>query len=240
RSIQMTLIRHLADLKLAQQVNRTTTLLLIDEPELYLHPQAIEILRNSLTILSNQGYQVIFTTHSPFMITQKDVGNTILDRKNDVQGTYKRTTLKSAIPANENQAQHQLTLLNSLSNSSNILFSEKIIIAEGKTENKLIPFLIENITNKTILHHKTALVKLEVSGNTKKTMQRLTTMYLPTKAIVDLDYAMTKRISEGYLQQNDQDITACKDELANITLANNITLGADGWPTKNPNITAAE
>lgn len=133
RSIQMTLIRHLADLKLAQQINRTTTLLLIDEPELYLHPQAIEILRNSLTILSNQGYQVIFSTHSPFMITQKDVGNTILVRKNDTQGTYKQTTLKSVIPTIESQAQHQLTLLYSLSNSSNILFSEKVIIAEGKT-----------------------------------------------------------------------------------------------------------
>lgn len=240
RSIQMTLIRHLADLKLAQQINRTTTLLLIDEPELYLHPQAIEILRNSLTILSNQGYQVIFTTHSPFMITQKDVGNTILVRKNDLQGTYKRTTLKSAIPAIENQAPHQLTLLYSLSNSSNILFSEKIIIAEGKTENKLIPVLIENITNRTILHHKTALVKLDGSGNTKKTMQVLSTMDLPTKAIVDLDYAMTKGISEGFLEQNDPDITACKNELANIALASNITIGGDGWPTKNPNVTAAE
>jgi len=240
RSIQMTLIRHLADLKLAQQINRTTTLLLIDEPELYLHPQAIEILRNSLTILSSQGYQVIFTTHSPFMITQKDVGNTILVRKNDLQGTYKRTTLKSAIPAIENQAQHQLTLLYSLSNSSNILFSEKIIIAEGKTENKLIPVLIENITNKTILHHKTALVKLDGSGNTKKTMQVLSTMDLPTKAIVDLDYAMKNGISEGYLQDNNQDIIACKNELVNIALANNITIGVDGWPSKNPNVSAAE
>ncbi|WP_199141150.1 ATP-dependent nuclease, partial [Pedobacter sp. ASV12] len=98
RSIQMTLVRHLADLKLAQQETRTTTLLLIDEPELYLHPQAIEILRKSLKILSQQGYQVIFTTHSPFMITQNDVGNTVLVRKNDVHGTFKRTTLKSAIP----------------------------------------------------------------------------------------------------------------------------------------------
>ncbi|MEC5395860.1 ATP-dependent nuclease [Bergeyella sp. RCAD1439] len=241
RSIQMTLIRHLADLKLSQQANRTTTLLLIDEPELYLHPQAIEILRNSLTILSNQGYQVIFSTHSPFMITQKDVGNTILIRKNDTLGTFKRTTLKSAIPAIESQAQHQLTLLYSLSNSSNILFSEKVIIAEGKTENKLIPVLIENITNKTILHHKTAFVRLDGSGNTKKTMQVLKTMDLPTKAIVDLDYAMKNGISEGYLQANDEDINACLTELLNIAPTNNIFIGADGWPSKNGNsITAAD
>jgi putative ATP-dependent endonuclease of OLD family len=240
RSIQMTLIRHLADLKLASQQNRTTTLLLIDEPELYLHPQAIEILRNSLNVLSNQGYQVIFSTHSPFMITQKDVGNTVLVRKNNTQGTYKRTTLKTAIPIVEQQAPHQLTLLYSLSNSSNILFSEKVILAEGKTENKLLPVIIEKVTGKTVLHHKAALVKLDGSGNTKKSMQVLTTMDLPTKAIVDLDFALKNGIKEGYLQASDTDIAACLSEVTNLAVANNISIGTDGWPTKdNGSVSAA-
>lgn len=240
RSIQMTLIRHLADLKLIAQQNRTTTLLLIDEPELYLHPQAIEILRKSLNILSSQGYQVIFSTHSPFMITQKDVSNTVLVRKNDILGTYKRKTLKSAIPLVELNAPHQLTLLYSLSNSSNILFSEKVILAEGKTEIKLLPILVEKVTNKTILHHKTALVKLDGSGNTKKSIQVLNAMDLPTKAIVDLDFALKQGISEGYLNAGDIDIFKCLRELSNIAVQNNITIGADGWPMKNENMTAAD
>ncbi|MEB8346903.1 AAA family ATPase [Flavobacteriaceae bacterium KMM 6898] len=241
RSIQMTLIRHLADLKLASQQNRTTTLLLIDEPELYLHPQAIEILRNSLNVLSSQGYQVIFSTHSPFMITQKDVGNTVLVRKNNTKGTFKRTTLKTAIPIVEQQAPHQLTLLYSLSNSSNILFSEKVILTEGKTENKLLPVIIEKVTGKTILHHKAALVKLDGSGNTKKSMQVLSTMDLPTKAIVDLDFALKNGIKEGYLQVNDPDIATCLNELTNLAVANNIFIGTDGWPTKNNgSVSAAE
>lgn len=233
RSIQMTLIRHLADLKLIAQTNRTTTLLLIDEPELYLHPQAIEVLRKSLSILSFQGYQVVFSTHSPFMITQKDVGNTILVRKNQTLGTFKRTTLKSAIPTIEQQAPHQLTLMYSLSNSSNILFSEKVILAEGKTENKLLPSIIEKVTGRTILYHKTALVKLDGSGNTRKSIQVLTTMDLPTKAIVDLDFALKQGITEGYLVVGDTDIAACMNEVSNIATANNIAIGTDGWPTKN-------
>tara|TARA_B100000787_G_C16181439_1_gene292069 strand:- start:202 stop:1974 length:1773 start_codon:yes stop_codon:yes gene_type:complete len=241
RSIQMTLIRHLADLKLASQQNRTTTLLLIDEPELYLHPQAIEILRNSLNVLSNQGYQVIFSTHSPFMITQKDVGNTVLVRKNNTQGTFKRTTLKTAIPLVEQQAPHQLTLLYSLSNSSNILFSEKVVLAEGKTENKLLPVIIEKVTGKTILHHKAALVKLDGSGSTKKSMQVLSAMDLPTKAVVDLDFALKNGIKEGYLQATDTDITACLNELTNLAVPNNIAIGSDGWPAKNNgSVSAAE
>lgn len=241
RSIQMTLIRHLADLKLLNQASPTTTLLLIDEPELYLHPQAIEILRQSLNILSNQGYQVIFSTHSPFMITQKDVSNTILVRKNIALGTYKRTTLRAAVPQIEQDAPHQLTLLYSLSNSSNILFSEKVILAEGKTENRLLPLLIEKVTNRSALHHKAALIPIDGSGNTRKTMLVLNAMDLPTKAIVDLDFALKNGISEGYLQAGDADIAACVAEVAAIAAANNIFIGNDGWPTKSgTSVTAAE
>ena len=240
RSIQMTLIRHLADLKLIAQQVRTTTLLLIDEPELYLHPQAIEILRKSLNILSSQGYQVIFSTHSPFMITQKNISNTILIRKNDTLGTYKRVTLKSAIPIIERNTPHQLTLLYSLTNSSNILFSEKVILVEGKTENKLLPILIDKITNKTILHHKAALIQLDGSGSTKKSIQVLNIMDLPTKALVDLDFALKQGIIEGYLDVGDSDIANCINELSNIASQNNITIGVDGWPVKNSNMSAAD
>jgi putative ATP-dependent endonuclease of the OLD family len=240
RSIQMALIRHLADLKLANQQTLTTTLLLIDEPELYLHPQAIEILRQSLKILSQQGYQVVFSTHSPFMITSKDVANTILVRKNALRGTHKRTSLKSAVPEIEEDAPHQLTLLYSLGNSSNILFSERIILAEGKTENKLLPIIIEKVTGRTLLNHKTALVEMTGSGNTRKAMRVLEVMDLPSKAIVDLDYALKQGVGDGYLTENDVDIQACKDHLQVISNQHNITIGVDDWPTKNQMMSAAE
>lgn len=240
RSIQMTLIRHLADLKLASQENSTTTLLLIDEPELFLHPQAIEILRLSLKTLSKQGYQIIFSTHSPFMITEKDIANTILIRKNATLGTHKRNSLKAAIPQIEQDAQHQLTLMFALSNSSHILFSEKVILAEGKTENRLLPFLIEQITNKTLGLNKCALVQQGGSGNTKKSLLVLKTMDLPTKAVVDLDYAFKQAIDDGFLTETDLDIVACRTEMAQLALTNGINLN-NGWPTKNnSSMTAAK
>ena len=240
RSIQMTLIRHLADLKIASQEQTTTTLLLIDEPELYLHPQAIEILRVSLKTLSNQGYQIIFTTHSPFMITEKDVANTILIRKNSTLGTHKRSSLKSAIPQVEQEAQHQLTLLFALSNSSNILFSERVVLTEGKTEKRLIPFLIEKITSNTLGTHKCALVKQGGSGNTRKSKMVLEMMDLPCKAIVDLDYAFKHAVEDGFLQDNDSDLADCITELANIAAPNGIALD-NGLPTnRNSSMSAAE
>ena len=213
RSIQMTLIRHLADLKLNAEERTTTTILLIDEPELYLHPQAIEILRESLKTLSKQGYQIIFSTHSPFMITEKDVANTILVRKNQQLGTHKRNSLKSAIPTVERNAQHQLTLMFTLSNSSNILFSERIILTEGKTENILLPFLVNKISNRTLALNKCALVQQGGSGNTKKSM---------------------------LVQANDLDIAACIAELAILAPANGIVLDNNLPTNRNSSMSAAE
>lgn len=241
RSIQMALIRHLSELKKAAQVHTTTTLLLIDEPELYLHPQAIEIVREALKLLSTQGYQVIFSTHSPMMITSDDVGSTILVRKIAQKGTHRRVTLKVAVPQVILDSPSQVELLFSLSNSSNILFSEAVILTEGQTEHKVFPSVIEKVTNKSLGIHKCALVKQNGVTNTKKSMNVLNAMDLPTKAIVDLDYVFKYAISDGFLQATDTDISACKTHLALISATKNINIGTDGWPARSPGtVSAAE
>lgn len=238
RSIQMALIRHLADIKRDSGEQASNTILLIDEPELYLHPQAIEVLRDALKTLSTQGYQVIFSTHSPFMITSKDVGNTLLIRKNDTHGTHKRNSLRAAIPTVVTTASSQLELIFSLSHSSNILFSERVILAEGITENRLLPSIIQKVTSRTIGLHKTALVSMGGSGNTRKAMLVLDTMDIPTKAIVDLDFALKHGERDGFLTAGDSDVAAIQTHLASIAPTHSITLNA-GWPT-NSSMSAAD
>lgn len=238
RSIQMALVRHLADIKRDSGEQASNTILLIDEPELYLHPQAIEVLRDALKTLSTQGYQVIFSTHSPFMITSKDVGNTLLIRKNDTHGTHKRNSLRAAIPTVVTTAPSQLELIFSLSHSSNILFSERVILAEGTTENRLLPSIIQKVTTRTIGLHKTALVSMGGSGNTRKAMLVLNTMDIPTKAIVDLDFALKHGERDGFLTTGDTDVAAIQAHLASIAPTHSITLNA-GWPT-NSSMSAAD
>ena len=238
RSIQMALVRHLADIKRDSGEQASNTILLIDEPELYLHPQAIEVLRDALKTLSTQGYQVIFSTHSPFMITSKDVGNTLLIRKNDTLGTHKRNSLRAAIPTVVTTAPSQLELIFSLSHSSNILFSERVILAEGTTENRLLPSIIQKVTTRTIGLHKTALVSMGGSGNTRKAMLVLNTMDIPTKAIVDLDFALKHGERDGFLTAGDADVAAIQAHLSSIAPTHAMTLNA-GWPT-NSSMSAAD
>lgn len=138
----MALIRHLADITTNENIG-TTTLLLIDEPELYLHPFAIEQIRESLNILSQHGYQIIFSTHSSQMITSDLAKDTILIRKNNQLGTHCRLTISEAVNQVIVQRPAQATHLFSLTQSSKILFANNVVLTEGKTETTLLPFIFK-------------------------------------------------------------------------------------------------
>lgn len=232
RSIQMSLIRHLAEIRRSWSVRNSTTLLLIDEPEIYLHPQAIEIVRDALKVLTRTGYQIIFSTHSPLMVTTEDVKNTILVRKNQQLWTHKRITLKSAVPQITDEAPSQLQLIFSLSNSSYILFSEKIIFIEWTTEQRVMPAIFERIRNSSFGISKIALIKLDGTGWFRKAMRVLDVMWLPNKSIVDLDYAFKNAVQENLISHDDPDIQACKSCLIELSEIHWITLWEDGYPTK--------
>lgn len=234
RSVQMALIRHLAELKKNAEV-KTRTLLLIDEPELYLHPQAMEQVRASLKRLSQAGYQVVFSTHSPQMIPANDIKNTLLIQKN-VQGTYARQTLKEAVEqvAEDNASQYQL--LFSLENANQILFSETVVLSEGKTEKRLLPYIFEKYFGETLGQRKIAFVEQGGVNNTTKTMQVLEKMHIPCKAIVDLDFAFQGAVKQSLIDSEDTAIIECKNIFKSnpdISLNNNL-------PTNKGNLNAAQ
>ena len=130
------------------------------------------------------------------MITSKDVSNTILIRKNATQGTFRRQSMRSAVPQVElDAAGSKLVLLFSLSNSSksysqNVLYWQKV-----KQKIRLMPILVQKVTGRALELHKIAFVPQNGSGNTRKSMMVLNVMDLPTKALVDLDFCFKNGIS---------------------------------------------
>ena len=230
RSIQMALVQYLAEIKRGTGEQLTTTLLLIDEPELYLHPFAVEQIRQALLALSHSGYQVILSTHSAQMITSEQAKYSLLIRKNNQRGTYARVRLADAIQALVPDSVHQMEQLFSLSHSTQVLFSEQVILTEGKTELRLLPYIFENASGKTLGQEKFALVAQSGVSDTRKSLDILDAMDLPAKAIVDLDYAFTRAISDGFLQ--DPDINALKAILQRLEQQGQITLHTTGLPKK--------
>lgn len=240
RSIQMALIRHLAEVK-KESESPTTTLLLIDEPELYLHPFAIEQVREALHALSENGYQVLFSTHSAQMITADRAQHTLLIRKITGQGTCARKRLKDALekvlPNTTAQTQH----LFSLSQLTQILFSNKVILTEGKTELRLLPYLYKKISSNTLGQHNVALIETGSVDSIYKTLQILREMDIPAIAIVDLDYAFRGAIKNGFIAEENESILALKSLLLELEKNKECKLATDGLPTnKDSPISAAK
>ena len=186
RSVQMALINLLAKQLKPAVSGQTTTLLLIDEPELYLHPHAIELLCESLQKISENGFQVIVTTHSPLLI-----GNRVLDSiiayKDTSGNTDVRQKLADAATTLNNQP-HQASVVFSLENASYLLFSENVLIVEGKTEKMLVPELYQFVRNSSLAREKTCLIEVCGSTSIAPTIRVLKAVGFKSKAIVDLDY----------------------------------------------------
>lgn len=240
RSIQIALIKCLADVRRAGGGNAgRTTLLLIDEPELYLHPQAIEVVRAALSRLSGDGYQVIITTHSANMISRSDAPNTLLIRRSAAEGTKCYPRIKDVVMEAIDGADHQSETLFALSNSSKILFSERVVITEGKTERTILPAAFHDAFGVTPDEDKIGLVDIGGTPNIPDTMKVLRAMGVPCKAIVDLDFAFRIAPIKGLLDPAHADLAACKVILIELRDGGHIGLDPDGLPTKHNGVSAA-
>ena len=230
RSVQMALIRHLAEVRRGTAPALGTTLLLIDEPELYLHPFAVEQVRAALKSLGNTGYQVIFSTHCAQLVPSADAQYALLMRKDSARGTHARQRLRDAIQTVVPNSVHQMEQLFTLGNSSYVLFADRVLLTEGKTELRLLPAIYQSIRSRSFGQERCALVAQSGFNDTKKSTAILAAMDIPCKAVVDLDYAFTSAISHGYLLATDPDIAALKVELASIAAEGRISVGINGLP----------
>ena len=241
RAIQMALVRYLSEVKKHHNNHYLSrTMLLIDSPELFLHPQAVELVRVALKNLSNEGYQVIFATHSAQMVTSEDVSTSLLIRKNKERGTYMRKRMEDAVHQVIQDAPSQLQMLFSLSNSNELLFADYVLLTEGKTEWRVLPALFERLTGQSFALIKCALVRQGGVSNTRKSMQVLDAMDMPVRSIVDLDYAFTTATRDGFLEANDPDIKFCTNLFRELAFRNHMRL-VNGRPVnKHSNISAAK
>lgn len=224
RSVQMALIRHLAEIRRGTDANSGTTLLLVDEPELYLHPFAVEQVRAALKVLSTNGYQVVFSTHSAQLVSAGDAQYAVLVRKDLSRGTIARRRLLDAIQIVVPDSVHQMEQLFTLSNSSYLLFADRVILAEGKTEQRLLPCLYQAVRTKSLGQERTALVAQSGVNDTKNSMMILQAMDVPCKAIVDLDYALTGAISHGFVASTNTAVVELMRILQRLERAGTITL----------------
>lgn len=116
--------------------------LLIDEPEINLHPSVIRAARKAIYALAEmEGWQVICTTHSPVFIDLTQDHTTLIKVSNSQNGVYYFQTDKAKFSPEEKE---NLKMLNRCCPTVNeFFFYPNSILVEGDTEYLAYQHLIE-------------------------------------------------------------------------------------------------
>lgn len=121
----------------ADGLNARPHLLLIDEPEICLHPNAIREACNVLYELPSSGnWQVMVTTHSPIFIDFSKDNTTIIKVEKTAEGTIKGTTVFRPDKVQlDDDDKRNLKLLNLCDPYvAEFFFGGRVIVVEGDTE----------------------------------------------------------------------------------------------------------
>lgn len=212
RSIQIALIRYLADIK-KNPLHTKTTMICIDEPELFLHPSSINIIRESLIKLSENGYQIIFSTHSASLLSASKAMDAIQIYKTN-NGTQARHPLNQALRLEDYAP--QLKKVFELNNASHIFFSEKILLVEGATEDSILSLVYEKILLKSFNLSNLAIIPLHGKDNLAKTYKLLKNMGFRVKILTDLDYIGCCKKNDFVNSENEDFFESFRSKIENL------------------------
>lgn len=233
RAIQMALIRYLSGLQDKGDQTAQRRLLLIDEPELFLHPQGVRRLRQALAALSEGPFQVVFSTHSPLMLSRDNAADTVIVGKDKEQGTFTRTPLRVAVKAALEDAESQSRTLFELGNLAEIYFAERVVLCEGKTDRRILPLAYERLRGVQPDGGHVTFVSLGSCSDVPKALPVLHAMGIRACAVVDLDFAfIAARSAKSLLLKDGADMAQAKDILARLQREKGCHLGPNGLPAR--------
>ncbi len=121
-------------------LKRSGAILLIEEPEVYLHPHARRYFYSLLRDLADQGNQIFYTTHSPEFVDLSNYEYVSIVRKSPLEGTKVKQARLNLTPGSK----EELKLLTQFDVSRNeIFFANKVMLVEGTTERYSLPYIFK-------------------------------------------------------------------------------------------------
>lgn len=122
----------LSILQAFEERRKQGAIFLIEEPEMFLHPQMQRSLYKTLREIGKTN-QVIYTTHSPHFVTIPEYHEVLLVRKGD-NGT---TVCRSNLPTDDRRREKLIKELDPERNE--LFFAARLLLVEGDTEKLALP-----------------------------------------------------------------------------------------------------
>ncbi|AGB18198.1 chromosome segregation protein SMC [Thermoanaerobacterium thermosaccharolyticum] len=191
--------------------HKNSSLLVVEEPEIFLHPQARRVISckfdEFVNLDSKNRNQVIITTHSSEFIRNIPLENIIVVRKNGGK------TYTSRIIIEPERDKDLIKIQNIISTkNAEIFFADKVILVEG-AEEYLIPLIADEYKNESCILDNSNISVAKVGGKSlfKPYMQLLSCMGIEYYVIADFDI-----LEEGLEQLNSFIINFDREELNDI------------------------
>ena len=181
------------------KVFNQSSLLILEEPELFLHPHAKRMLSDILNdFIENNKNQIIITTHSEEFIHNIDIENINVIRKTE-NGTKKSRINKENYGDGKELQKLKIELQHK---NTEMFFAEKVILVEGE-EQILIPEIVKKIYGKNILNNNDISV-IKVGGKSYFDIYRRVLNELGIENYIIADYDIINRGIDSLLEEKER------------------------------------
>ncbi len=182
-------------------------MLLIDEPEIALHPNGIRAASKYLYELANdQSWQVMLTTHSPLFINPFEDHTTIV-RLTRSEGNPSPNTYRSDDITFKGDEIECLKLLNSFDqNLSEMFFGQYPLIVEGDTEYASFDAVMKMDPDKYQINCKPILIRARGKYTIIPLIKMLSHFKVNFSVLHDSDYPKNKNGNANNVWSGNQDI----------------------------------
>lgn len=168
-------------------------LLVVDEPELHLHPRWQAILRDLfLELATATDNQFLVSTHSPVFITPATIDSVLRIAKDDT-GSTKLVGLGEH--PDHGDARSLLHIVNS-HNNERIFFADKVVLVEGVQDRIVFDALISRYREASQINEVVEVVEVHGKSSFSRYRRFLEAFRIPHQVIADLDYGVDVRRGE--------------------------------------------
>lgn len=166
--------------KLYSDLKAGNVLLLIEEPESFLHPQANRHMAKILyDFCTNDNIQLIVATHSPNYLESSNIKDIILlDKK---ESKTKATQIDNI--SDETKLRRELNVSN-----LELFFADKVVLVEGETEKILLPVIAKQIDERNDFDRKNySIIEVGSKANLDIFIELLNKFNIPWISLLDKD-----------------------------------------------------